>query len=95
MGKSLYITCIKRSGSKIPDERIETVGGFYEDGKYFRFTLDQAIELVEKNKYDLLVEYHGRELLLYVAYSLRGKKYLKTEVDWESPVTLLKLPECL
>ena len=95
MGKSLYITCIKRSGSKIPDERIETVGGFYEDGKYFRYTLDQAIELVEKNKYDLLVEYHGRKLLLYVAYSLRGKKYLKTEVDWEAPVTLLKLPECL
>ena len=95
MGKSLYITCIKRSGSKIPDERIETVGGFYEDGKYFRYTLDQAIELVETNKYDLLVEYHGRELLLYVAYSLRGKKYLKTEVDWEAPVTLLKLPECL
>ena len=95
MGKSLYITCIKRSASDIPDERIEAVGGFYDDGKYFSFTIEQAIEQVEKNKYDLIVKYHGRELLLYTAYSLRGKKYLKTEVDWESPVALLKLPECL
>jgi hypothetical protein len=95
MGISLEITCVKKSSSDKPDERIEAIGGFFPDGKYFQFTLDEAIGYIEKNKYDFLVKFHGRKLLVYVAYSLSGNKYLKTEVDWDAPVTLLKLPGCI
>jgi hypothetical protein len=94
MGISLEITCVKKSNSKKAEERILAVGGFFPDGKYFHFTSEETIEHIEKNTYDFLVKNNGRIMLVYVAYSMHGKKYLKTESDWEIPLSLLKLPEC-
>ncbi len=94
MGVRLEIKCVEKTDSKKSSDRISYIGGFFPDGKFFKFTIHQAIEFIESNTYDFFVTYNGKELLVYVAYTIKWAKFLKTENDWELPISLLNLPKC-
>jgi hypothetical protein len=88
------VKCINKSDRPNPHERIISIGGWNSDGKAWRVTQADAIDAIEKGKWELFVKRGGRTVNVVVAVSRFQHKYLKTEADGESPDNLLSLPEC-
>jgi hypothetical protein len=90
---SLRISCIQAIARRDPLERIKKVGGTNPDGSRWWLTLDEAIAGIEARRYGFYVLVEGRRVDVLVAEH-RGRWYLKTELDGDSPDKLLVLPEC-
>jgi hypothetical protein len=54
---------------------------------------DEAVGRVEAGRLRFFTQLRGRFVWVVVA-TLNGRKYLKSEVDGEQPMSLLALPEC-
>lgn len=94
MATDLRIRCINKSDRSNPHERITHVGGANPDGTPWKLTEADAIAGIESGKYRFYVSVNGASVLVEIARSAAGHKYLKTQNDGEQPNNLLSLPEC-
>jgi hypothetical protein len=90
----LQITCVNRSASPVPHERIEHIGGIRADGKRWRLSQEDAIKGIEDGTYKFFIGGDGIPAWVIVAISQDGHKYLKTESDGLHPDSILSRPEC-
>lgn len=84
------ITCINKSPRDDPYEHISHVAG----PGFKRISQEMAIGWIESGYCRLFVGQGASRVLVVVATSARGRKYLKTQNDGEEPNNLLSLPEC-
>ena len=91
MTQTAQIKCINKDPRHDPYNRITHVGGFTD--QRWKITLDDAIGMIERREWDFytLVGGHRREVIIATR---NGRKYLKTEADYDTPDNLLSLPEC-
>ena len=95
MGVRLEILCVNKSHGRYPHETISHIGGYLPDGTNFMFSHEEAINYIEQYFYDFYIITERRSLGVTIARTMRGKKYLKTIIDFDRPINLLKLPECM
>jgi len=88
------IRCISRTALMNHDRRIAGIGGVNPDGAHWSITVDEAIAAIEAGKWSFYIDHDGRELLVVVAVSKYGSKYIRTAADTLQPDSLLALPEC-
>ncbi|MBV2123390.1 MAG: DUF3892 domain-containing protein [Candidatus Thiodiazotropha sp. (ex Ctena orbiculata)] len=91
---AIEILCIRKSDRDNPYERITHIGGVNPDKTSWFITQQKAIEGIESGKWEFCVYKDGRRVMVIVAISRFGNKYIKTEADGEEPNNLLSLPEC-
>jgi hypothetical protein len=92
MTKTAQIKCINKSPRDDPYHRITHVGGFVNS--QWKLTLDDAIDKIERGEWAFYtVAPQGHRRNVQVAIRL-GRKYLKTDADYDTPDNLLSLPEC-
>ena len=89
------IKCINKSDRGSAYDRIEKIGGTNPNGTKWRLTQQEAISVIESNKYSFYVSKNGHVVNVIVAVSAWGNKYIKTENDGDQPDNLLSLPECI
>lgn len=84
------VTCINKDDRMNPYERITHIGG-----NPWKLTSADAIHRIETGSDKFYVSRpQGDSVLVIVAVSRYGNKYLKTEADGDEPNNLLSLPEC-
>lgn len=71
---------------------IKEVGGVF-NGKNWRVTLDQAVQLAQGSEWRFYVARNGQSSWVYVATGPSGRLHLKTEADTTTVDNLLSLPE--
>ena len=85
----------RSNASTIPREdryhSITHVGG-YTDHQW-KISQDEAISYIERGEWEFYTIANGHRTNVIVA-SRNGRKYLKTEADYDTPDNLLSLPEC-
>jgi hypothetical protein len=91
MPKSAEISCLVRDDRRNPYERIAYIGGF-TTGSWL-ITQQDAIGKIERGEWEFFVTHNGRKMMLVVAQSRFGTRYLKREDDGDEPKGLLALPE--
>jgi len=91
MTQSIQIKCINKDPRNDPYHRITYVGGYTD--KQWKITTDEAIRYIESREWEFYTEVGGHRRKVIVATRL-GRKYLKTEADYDTPDNLLSLPEC-
>jgi hypothetical protein len=91
---SNQVLCINKSDRMNPHERITHIGGINDQGERWRITQQEAIEGIESGRWQFHVRVAFRDVLVVVAVSQYGNKYIKTEADGFQPDNLLSLPEC-
>ena len=95
MPQRVRIRCINKRERQNPGEHITHVGGLNADQTRWKLTEEEAIIGIEAKKWTFFVERPaGHEVDVIIAVSPRGRKYLKTVADDETPNNLLSLPEC-
>lgn len=91
MAQTAQIKCI----NKIPREdryhSITHVGGYTD--RQWKISQDEAISYIERGEWEFYTIANGHRTNVIVA-SRNGRKYLKTEADYDTPDNLLSLPEC-
>lgn len=90
----LQITCVKKSDSPDPHERILRVGGIRADGKRWELSQEAAIRGIEDGSYKFFLGGDGKPVWVIVATSQSGHKYITTESDGSHPERILSRPEC-
>ena len=90
---NVRVTCINKTNSKNPHERIQNIGGVNPDGTSWKLSEQEAVAGIENGKWKFYVNVDGKTVWAIVATRL-CRKYLKTEADEETPDNLLRLPEC-
>lgn len=88
------ILCAHKKDSQFPHERISHIGGVDPDGRHWKLSVPEAVELIEKRDRAFLVLTHEKVFPVVVAVSAAGERYLRAESDGEQPDSLLSLPEC-
>ena len=91
MAESWQITCISRSTSSDPYERIERVGG--PEGEGWTLSVDDIVAEIDKGAH-FWIEIEGQRVDI-ITTSLAGREYIKARCDGDSPTSLLNLPECV
>lgn len=94
MAKTAQIKCVNKSDRDNPWERITDVGGLNADGFRWRQSQEKTIRDIESGEWRFYVSVRGDSVLVVVAESRFGNKYLKTEPDGDQPNNLLSLTEC-
>ena len=90
MAQRFQITCIRRPGGYVADQRIQRVGGVG-----WSLSLDEAIQGIEQGRYAFYVKVNGSLTDVYVVTQAFGfHKYLETVSDTTTRDNLLSLPEC-
>ena len=91
---ALRVDCVVRTDRVSPHHRIRAIGGTGRDGRTWRLGEEAAIAAIDNENASFYVEQpRGHRIDIVVGQGL-GKRYLKTEIDGESPDTLLALPDC-
>jgi len=90
--KTAEITCINKDDRLNPYERVTHVG-WYIIGQW-KITQQAAIQFIEAGEWAFFVNIDGDKVLVEVATSRFGYKYLRTQADKDEPTNLLNLPEC-
>jgi hypothetical protein len=93
MRNSQTIRCVNRGLSRLPHERIVSVGGTNPDGTHWKQSQGQTIREIETGAWDYYVQAQWRRDKISVA-TYFGVKYIKADGDVLHPETLLSLPEC-
>lgn len=93
MAKAARIQCINTQDRDDARERITHVGGVNRDGARWKLSQQWAIKLLEGG-WRCWVSVDGDRVWCVVATTRDGHKYIKTEIDGDSPENLLGLPEC-
>jgi hypothetical protein len=88
------IRCISRTALMNHDRRIAGIGGVNPDGAHWSITVEEAIAAIEAGRWSFYIERGGQQLLVVVAVSKYGSKYIRTAADTLQPESLLALPEC-
>jgi hypothetical protein len=91
MTKTAQIKCINKQPREDRHHSITHVGG-YTDSPW-KITQEDAIKHIESGEWEFytLVNDHRRKVIVATRF---GRKYLKTEADYDTPDNLLSLPEC-
>jgi hypothetical protein len=90
----IRVDCIVRTDRVSPHHRIRAIGGHGRDGEPWRLSEEAVIEAIDNDRAAFYVEWpRGHRIDIVVGQGL-GKRYLRTEVDGESPDRLLALPDC-
>lgn len=89
------VDCVTRTNRVSPFRRIRAIGGLGQDGLRWRLSEEAAAIAIETHRAAFYLESPvGRRVEIVVARG-RGRRYLKTESDGESPDRLLALPDCV
>jgi hypothetical protein len=95
MAQQVKVSCINKTDRFNPHERIRKIGGVNDDGSRWKLSQEDAIAGILERKWEFFVERPtGHRVLVIVAQTATGHKYLKTTADGEQPNNLLSLPEC-
>ena len=90
----IRVDCIVRTDRVSPHHRIRAVGGRTRDGDPWRLSEEAVIEAIDNERATFYLELPlGHRVDIVVGQGL-GKRYLKAEMDGESPDRLLALPDC-
>lgn len=91
MASSAQIKCINKNPREDRYNSITHVGGYTD--RQWKITKEEAIRLIESREWTFytLVGGHHRNVIIATR---NGRKYLKTEADYDTPDNLLSLPEC-
>lgn len=90
----LRVDCISRTDRVSPHHRIRAIGGRGREGDVWHLSEEAAVTAIEQERAGFYIERpKGRRIDLVVGQGL-GKKFLKAEIDYESPDALLELPDC-
>lgn len=92
MTQIAQISCITKQPRNDPYTRITAVGGVH-NGQRWRITLDDAIANIEAGAWQFYTLVGGHRRPVQIATRL-GRKYLRTDADYDTPDNLLSLPEC-
>lgn len=93
MTTALQISCINKSNREAIHKKILFVGGI-QNGSRWKYSLEDAIALIELRKVSFYVQINGRRADVIIALSAAQNKYLKTTADSDQLNNLLNLPEC-
>ena len=94
MRLSLRVDCVSRTDRVSPHHRIRAIGGRGREGDVWRLSEEAAVAAIEQERASFYIERpKGRRIDLVVGQGL-GKMFLKARVDYDSPDTLLELPDC-
>ena len=91
MTKTAQVKCINKDPRYDPYNRITHIGGFADS--QWKLTLDEAIGMIERREWEFYTLVGGHRRTIIVA-TRNGRKYLKTDADYDTPDNLLSLPEC-
>lgn len=91
MANSYQVKCINKNPREDRYHSITHIGGF--GTSQWKLTLDDAISRIESGRESFYTLVDGHHRNIQVA-SRNGRKYLKTDADWDTPDNLLSLPEC-
>lgn len=89
--KTAEIKCINKNPREDRYHAITHVGGYVMS--QWKLTLDDAISKIERREWSFYTMAKGHRVEVIVA-SRNGRRYLKTEADYDTPDNLLSLPEC-
>ena len=97
MAERIQVSCVKNRGNHYDaHERIGFLGGTHND-KPWKMSENDIIAELEKSGtargWDFVVTVGDRTMPVVVAM-FKGRKYLKTQGDGNSPDNLLSLPDC-
>jgi Protein of unknown function (DUF3892) len=71
------------------------IGGVNSNGKQWRISGAEAIDHIERNKYEFFAEIpQGKRVFLKIERDAEVRKYLKATNDSEHQDILLHLPKC-
>ncbi|MEA3032252.1 MAG: hypothetical protein QOH86_268 [Sphingomonadales bacterium] len=91
MTDTAQISCINKNPREDRYHAITHVGGFATS--QWKLTLDDAIGKIERGEWAFYTLVNGHRRNVVVA-TRNGRKYLKTDADYDTPDNLLSLPEC-
>lgn len=89
------VKCVTKDDRLNPYEHITQIGCLNSSGAYWRTTQKEAIRGIEEGSWKFFVTKYGKPVIVIVAISRFGHKYIKTENDGEIPNNLLSLPSCV
>ncbi|EJU12940.1 hypothetical protein LH128_11221 [Sphingomonas sp. LH128] len=91
MPQQAQIKCINKDPREDRYNAITHVGGYTD--RQWKITKDDAIGMIERREWEFFTMVRTHRVKVIVA-SRNGRKYLKTEADYDTPDNLLSLPEC-
>jgi len=91
--ETLQVMCVTQRPHHDPYERVGFIGGVKPDGSRWRLAELQAIVAIQAGTMHFFVTGGGTTTRVIVDHH-KGRAYLKTMDDGETPDTLLSLPEC-
>lgn len=81
MATRFEVTCVTTSNKPALHERIKYIGGIRENGKPWKATQQEAIELIEENLCSFYVTRGGKKVDVVIGYSNLGNKFIKLATD--------------
>ncbi len=92
--KIYHVVCVNKSDSDNHHERITHLGMRAENGTYSEYNQQIVIKNIASGKWRCYLGSASRTVLVHVAESISGNKYLKTEHSRDYANNLLSLPSC-
>ena len=94
MRLSLRVDGVSRTDRVSPHHRIRAIGGRGREGDVWHLSEEAAVAAIEQERASFYVERpKGHRIDIVVGQGL-GKTFLKAKNDYDSPDTLLELPDC-
>jgi len=91
---TLRVDCVSRTDRVSPHHRIRAIGGRGREGDMWHLSEEAAVAAIEQERASFYIERpKGHRIDLVVGQGL-GKTFLKAKNDYDSPDTLLELPDC-